>query len=499
MQHAHGRRIFLITVAVVLAASLTCSSAAPGPFPLSSLPAAADRLIRSGLKDLHDGLYGKAEETFRAAAEAAPGDPAPTLFIAFAYWWRTIQDRSDRTLDEPFLAAVNEVVATGERRLEAAPDDLRVLTCVGTAHILRSQVEGMRRNFFKASQEARRGKKTLAAALELNTEYTDALFGLGAYNYFTERIPGLARGLLFMPRGDAELGLRQLKAVAESDAYFSTDGRLLLALICGSRDEQCYDDALAHLKVALEKNPKSPLVLGSIGGLKMRLGYYREAVRALEEALAAAVGDDVERADQRRILKLYLAEALAADWRLDQALGALQAVGDGSLLPARERKVFEHVAAEVSQKEGVTGVDAAAVVPAKNPGGTRLADRVQAALAAHDKGHDPEAFALLGAAAEAYPTHPLPPFLLGRWHFEQGHFAEAERELTEAQKRAENPPAWMAGWTELYRGLAQKALGHRKAAEAHFRAASEIRRFRSAERGLLELQAGHAPHGRCRP
>ena len=93
----------------------------------------------------------------------------------------------------------------------------------------------------------------------------------------------------------------------------------------------------------------------------------------------------------------------------------------------------------------------------------------------------------------------MPPFLLGRWHFEQGRFAEAERELTEAQKRAENPPAWMAGWTELYRGLAQKDLGHRKAAEAHFRAASEIRRFRSAERGLLELQAGHAPHGRCRP
>ena len=499
MQHAHGRRVFPIAVAVVLAAVFTCSSAAPGPPPVSSLPPAADRLIRSGLKDLHDGLYGKAEESFRAATKVAPGDPAPMLFIAFAYWWRTIQDRSDRTLDEPFLAAVNEVVETGERRLEAAPDDLRVLTCVGTAHILRSQVEAMRRNFFKASQEARRGKKTLGEAMEINTEYTDALFGLGAYNYFTERIPGLARGLLFMPRGNAVLGLRQLKVVAASDAYFSTDGRLLLALICGSRDEQCYDDALAHLAAALEKNPKSPLVLGSIGALKMRLGYYGEAVRALEEALAAAVGEDAERVDQRRILRLYLAEALAADWRLEQALDALQAVGDGTKLPARERKVFEHVAAEVSQKEGLTGLGATAVVPAKNPGGERLADRVQAALAAHDEGHDPEALALLGEASVAYPGDPLPPFLLGRLHFERRHFDEAERELAEAQQRAENPPAWMAGWIELYRGLAQNALGHRKAAEAHFRAASEIKRFRSAERGLLELQGGHPPHGRCRP
>ena len=174
-------------------------------------------------------------------------------------------------------------------------------------------------------------------------------------------------------------------------------------------------------------------------------------------------------------------------------------MGDGTKLPARERKVFEHVAAEVSQKEGLTGVDADAVVPAKNPGRTLLADRVQAALAAHDKGRDPEAFTMLGAASEAYPDDPLAPFLLGRLHFEQGHFAEAERELAEARKRAENPPAWMAGWIELYRGLAQNALGHRKAAEAHFRAASEVKRFRSAERGLLELQGGHPPHGRCRP
>src|SRR5207247_8508036 len=116
VQHAHGRRIFLITVAVVLAAAFTCSSAAPGPFPLSSLPAAADRLIRSGLKDLHDGLYGKAEETFRAAAEAAPGDPAPTLFIAFASWWRTLQARSDRTVAEHFLGAVREAPAEGRGR-----------------------------------------------------------------------------------------------------------------------------------------------------------------------------------------------------------------------------------------------------------------------------------------------------------------------------------------------------------------------------------------------
>jgi tetratricopeptide (TPR) repeat protein len=401
-------------------------------------------------------------------------------------------------MDDPFLAAVEEVVEAGERRLQAAPGDLRVLSCVGTAHILRSQVEGMRHNFFKAGQEARRGKKTLEAALKIDASCTDALFGLGAYNYYTEKIPGLARGLLFMPRGDADLGLRQLKTVAASDAYFSLDARLLLALICGSRDEQCYGDALAHLNAALERSPKSPLVLGSIGGLDMRLGYHGEAVRALENALAAAAGDDTERTAQRRLLKVYLAEALAADWRLESALEMLRAVGDATVLPDRERRVFERVTAEVSQRQGVTGNASTPILPARNPSGLALADRVRAALAAHDRGRDPDAFALLGAASEAYPGEPLPLFLMGRLHFEQGRFAEAERDLAEARRRAADPPAWMAGWIELYRGMAQNALGHREAAEAHFRAASEIKRFRSAERGLLELQRGTPPHRRCR-
>jgi len=487
-----------IPVAIALAAAFSCSAAAPAPSLGSSLQAPADGLIRSGLKDLHDGLYGKAEERFRAAARAAPGDPAPALFIAFGYWWRSLQDRTDRTLDDPFLAAVGEVVEAGERRLEAAPDDLRVLTCVGTAHILRSQVEAMRRNFFKATQEARRGKKRLEAALKIDATSADVLFGLGAYNYYTDKIPGLARGLLFMPRGDAALGLRQLNAVASSDAYFSTDARLLLALICGSRDEQCYGDALAHLTAALEKNPKSPLILGSIGGLKMRLGFYPEAVRALEEALDAAAGDDSERATQRRILRIYLAEALAADWRLERALEALREVGDSTTLPERERHAFERISVEIAQRQGLSETADAQVVSSRNHGGARLADRVRAALAAHDAGREAEAFGLLREASAAYPGDPLPPFLLGRLHFEQRRFAGAERELAEARRRAENPPAWMAGWIELYRGLALSAQGRRDAAQEHFRAASDIKRFRSAERGLVELQAGAPPHGRCR-
>jgi len=431
--------------ALAFTGALACLSMTP-------VPPEAEGLIRSGLHDLHDGLYDKAESSFRQAARLVPDDPGPQLFIAFDLWWRILDDPRDTSRDRPFLDAVEQAVAAGERRLDDSPDDLRVRTAVGTAHILRSQVEGLRRNFFKASQEARRGKKLLQTVLETDSGYSDALFGLGAYNYYTDRIPGLARGLLFMPRGDPELGLRQLKTLARSDAYFSTDALLLLAMICGSRDERCYADALAHLTQALKRNPGSPLVLGTIAGLKTRLMDYPGAIEGFEAAREAAAGPGDERGRQRRVLSVYLADALTADWRLAAAAEALRDAGDPDALPSRDRQAFERIERELAQKRG-----------------------------------------------EARPGDALPHLLAGRLLFLAGKDAGAAKELGLARERAVDPPPWMAGSIELYLGLIESRLGHREEARAHFQAASEVRRFRSTERALLELQEGTPPHRRCAP
>src|SRR5439155_27361892 len=92
-----GRNTPLVVLPLLLVIALPDILASPESPAPSSLPSAAEGLVRSGLKDLHDGLYAKAEGSFRGAALAAPGDPEPDLFIAFTLWWRMIQNRSDRT------------------------------------------------------------------------------------------------------------------------------------------------------------------------------------------------------------------------------------------------------------------------------------------------------------------------------------------------------------------------------------------------------------------
>jgi tetratricopeptide (TPR) repeat protein len=498
MTERRRRRALGAHPATIALAALLAALTPSGTFPTE--PEGSRDTLAAGLQDLHHGLHAHAERTFRAASRTSPEDPEPPLLIAFSHWWRILEDRSDTAHDAPFGAALEEAVTLAERRILMAPDDARAMALLGTARILKFHVEALRRNYRRAAAEARLGKDRLEEALRRDPTLVDARFALGAYNYLADSVPALAKGfrvLLRAPPGDGDLGLSQLRSVAERGRRFRTDARLLLAIVCGSREERSYDEALGHLRKAAEENPGSPLIAASIGGLHMRLGWYGEAARSFESALRAAGGPEEERAGQRRVLRLLLAEALVADWRLDDAGGALAAARqDLEALSLRDRRTLARLAQEIAQKRGEAY--ALADEPAASSGS--LPDRIGDALRALAAGRDAEALDLLRAAAASHPRHPLPRFLAGRILLLDNRPEEADAELQAATDRFDEPPPWMEGWIELYRGMANRDMGKNRAARAHFRKAGEMRRFRSADRGLLELhEEKNGTAGRCAP
>jgi hypothetical protein len=54
--------------------------------------------------------------------------------------------------------------------------------------------------------------------------------GIGAYNYFTGKIPGILKPFAFLlgARGDATLGLQQIRTVIEKGRYARTEGKIVL-------------------------------------------------------------------------------------------------------------------------------------------------------------------------------------------------------------------------------------------------------------------------------
>jgi hypothetical protein len=80
-----------------------------------------------------------------------------------------------------------------------------------------------------------------------------------------------------------------------------------------------------------------------------------------------------------------------------------------------------------------------------------------------------------------------------------GRDDEVISELRALRRADGDQPRWMRGWTELYLGLALERSGEDRKARSHFKRASQIKRFRAADRGLLELGGGMVGDGagRC--
>lgn len=481
----------------VVASGPAVAAPRPEPAPAPEAPAPAALLLDRGIAALHAGHHDRAEELFLEAARRDPRDPEPHALRALSLWWRILGDRQDRSYDSAFHATVTAALQAGGDVMEeaAVPDTAtahqRAFT--GMALVLRFHIRGLRREFRDAARDARRGHELLEQAMTAEPAGLDPLFALGAYNYFADSLPALARGLrvlMRVPSGDVETGLDQLRRLAGSRSRLALHARLLLALVEASGARRCYATARADLEAARARHPDSPLVHATAGTIQLRLGFHDEAARDFAAALERAGDTDEASARLRRSIGLRLAEARLSAWRLDEAEALLRSIRDDGASTPRETQTAARLAEEIDYRRGRAGPPGSASPDAAFAG---LMEEGLAARAA-----DPDrAIRALHAATARDPAHPVPWLLLGEILIARQRAAEAIEALEAAKARAGEAPAWLVGWVEIDRGLALRALGRERAARARFESASETHRFRSADRGLYELEAGSAAAGRC--
>jgi predicted Zn-dependent protease len=245
-------------------------------------------------------------------------------------------------------------------------------------------------------------------------------------------------------------------------------------MVCADHFQRAFKEALAHLEVARAETGDSPLIAAAIGDLQERLGEPDEAAATLGGAAERALGPGPERARQRRWLRLGQAEALTAGWRLDEAEAALRAAQEepgpaSSAMQRLDRRIREELAVK------------------------------RTACPAGGDGDRTDRLGALGAAILADPAAPTPRLARARLLYLAGRDQEALGDLAVAVDGSRDGPSWLQGWSQIYAGLAEARLGHAAAARDHFRAASGVRRFRSSDRGLLELGERGKDAALCAP
>ncbi len=262
---------------------------------------------RAGLDLLYQGDIPRAVALFRTLQAQQPEHPLGYLLEANALWWErwcsSLDMKPEGWVDAapglrlPLDTQYAALVKTAERRAEAlrrrAPRAAESHFYLGMVYAMEGSLHALRRENRAVASAGKKMRAALLRAHELDPELTDALFGLGLYNYYVDTLSPLVkllRVLLFIPGGDKKVGLEQLTHAAERGMLVATEARFWLAKNLRNHDRD-FARARAEFDWLARHYPQNPVFPLLVAGVAAKQGDSAAAVRSYERVRQLARGN----------------------------------------------------------------------------------------------------------------------------------------------------------------------------------------------------------------
>jgi tetratricopeptide (TPR) repeat protein len=196
--------------------------------------------VNQSMNDLYNFKFDKAENQFRYLKYKYKWHPLPYFLLGLSEWWKIMPDLSSTAHDDKFLAYMDTVIMVAEnmgkkpeRRVEA---DFFLAAAYGFQGRLYSSEE--RKNWRKAAVAGKNALKHMSDIRGKEDLSVELLFGEGLYNYFSvwvaENYFLLKPVVALFPKGDKELGIKQLREVSYNAFYTRTEAMVFLMRILNS-------------------------------------------------------------------------------------------------------------------------------------------------------------------------------------------------------------------------------------------------------------------------
>lgn len=216
------------------------------------------------LNDMYNFKFDKAEQQFRWFKQKYRWHPLPYFLLGLSEWWKIMPNTQDRSHDDRFLAYMDSTVMAAENLHERHPEyRLEAAFFLAAAYGFKGRLysDEDRKEWRKAALAGKRALKYLEECKEKNYLSPELLFGDALYNYFSvwvpENYPALKPILWFFPKGDKELGLKQLREVSYNAFYTRTEAMVWLMRIYNSyenKNDQAFQLA-DYLHLTYPDNP----------------------------------------------------------------------------------------------------------------------------------------------------------------------------------------------------------------------------------------------------
>ncbi|KAA9332284.1 tol-pal system protein YbgF [Hymenobacter busanensis] len=245
--------------------------------------------LEGAIQNLYNFKYDKAEKQFRSLKRRYPNHPMPYFLLGLSQWWKIVPTNvQTKQYDKVFFAYMDTSVTKAEALYDRDNKNYEACFFLSAAYGFDARLHAERKDWRKATVSSKRALDYLQKSQEANGLSPEFLFGQALFNYYavwiSENYPLLRPVLLFFPKGNRELGLQQLKNVADNGFYTGTEAKFFLMRILNN-EENNPAASMPLARYLATKYPDNGYFQRFYALLSFNEGEFRECERVSREIL----------------------------------------------------------------------------------------------------------------------------------------------------------------------------------------------------------------------
>jgi tetratricopeptide (TPR) repeat protein len=199
--------------------------------------------LEGAVQNLYNFKYDKAEKQFRSLRRRYPNHPMPYFLLGLNTWWKIMPTNiTTQVYDKTFFAYMDTAITKGEALYRQDKKNYEACFFLSAAYGFDARLNAERSNWRKATLSSKRALDYLDKSQEANGLSPEFLFGQALINYYAVWISDnyklLKPVLLFFPKGNRQLGLQQLRHVAQNGFYTSNEAKVFLMKILQNQENK---------------------------------------------------------------------------------------------------------------------------------------------------------------------------------------------------------------------------------------------------------------------
>ena len=231
------------------------------------------------INDMYNFKFAKSMLNLKHLKYEYGWHPLPYFLMGLNYWWRIQPNQNDTQYDDTFNAYMDTTIFLAER-LHKEANPIEGSFFLAASYGFKARLDSDRDNYRSAANYGRKALKYLKESRNY-TEYSpELLFGDGLINYYStwirENYPILRPLLLFLPKGDKELGIKQLREVSRNAFYSRTEAQYYLMNILFHNEKE-YTESRMLAEYLHKTYPDNSYFHRWYGRLLYQTGYRRQS------------------------------------------------------------------------------------------------------------------------------------------------------------------------------------------------------------------------------